>query len=138
MYIGVDARFVQDPYSSIGVFQRNIIKHLLALDRNNYYHVFLTQQGERFVKTNDRTKFVPLKSTNLLLSNRTIAREAKKLNLELFFATFNISPKFSHKVRVVLQNHDFSYRVHDFTLQTLLPSRLYRYLQLRSVRHADF
>jgi glycosyltransferase involved in cell wall biosynthesis len=138
MNIGVDARFIQDPYSSIGVFQRNIIKNLLALDRNNIYYVFLTREGQRFIESSDKTQVVILKNMNLLLTNRTITKEATRLGLDLFFATFNISPRFSHNVKVILQTHDFSHGVQDLTIQTLLPAKLYRYLHVKSVQTSDF
>lgn len=134
----MDARFIQDPYSSIGVFQRNIINSMLELDTSNTYYVFANERGRNLLKVRRGLNVVTLATENLFLGNRLMSSVGRKIRIDAFFATFNISPSLPSHVRVVLQNHDFSHGVHDLSFATFVPSKLFRYLHLKSLQRADF
>ncbi|HEB73248.1 MAG TPA: glycosyltransferase family 1 protein [Nitrospirae bacterium] len=105
MRIGIDARKIAD--SGIGRYTENLIEKLLEIDRLNEYVLFFQPEDSPnydYPGGNVR-KVIERAGKYSLAEHWALARQAEKLELDIFHATHYVLPRFL-KCRSVVTIHD--------------------------------
>lgn len=136
MKIGIDAYYLNKPKTSMGIFQYNILINIL----NNYndieFHIFTDSYPDEFKKY--KNVIFHISDFNIVKRNIYIKKILKKLDIDVFFATFNLIPLLSKKsFKIVLQNHDWSHGVLSEELSNKISGFIYKYLHKYSCIRAD-
>lgn len=111
MRIAIDARYLKEDYSGIGVYSENLVEALAELDRDNEYFVIVHSSFRRTLQLADNFHIVEDPAPPV--SIRTVARlheVLRRYDIELFHSLFPLSP--------LLWRGDLLVTVHD--LQPLL------------------
>ncbi|MCL5406907.1 MAG: glycosyltransferase family 4 protein [Patescibacteria group bacterium] len=119
MKIGIDARMYRSTVAGIGRYSQNLIKNLLALDKNNEYILFMTLADKKefenyFIENSLKIENYKLKIVVVDIPHFSLAEQTKlpkileKENLDLMhFLNFNYPMRYKGK---------FITTIHDLTL----------------------
>ena len=109
MNIGVALR-AYDRFGGIGIYSRNIVKHLLKIDKNNHY-IFIYNNIEHIgtFKDYENVTEISIPSTNILMWDQLkLVETLKKYSVDLIFNTKFTVPIFT-KSKTIMALHGSSW-----------------------------
>lgn len=142
MKIGLNARFLAQPYSGIGQYTRHLIQALAPLDEKNEYFLFTPKLVDLLLPENFHQIRVPEKkepSTSLSRAQwefQFVPQEMKRLGIELAHFLYPAHPGQGFSLPSIVTVHDVipwvipEYRAH-------LRSRLYHAYVARGIKKTD-
>ncbi len=93
MRIAIDARYLSDEYSGIGVYSENFLENLAALDRENEYIVITHSSYKRTLKLGENFEVIEDQARPVSLRTVfTFHQLIRSLGVDLLHSLFPISP----------------------------------------------
>lgn len=140
--IGINALFLRKVETGIGRVTKSLIEELIKLDRENSYTLYTDQRVGFHLPANCRAKILSssfyrredlVKQT--FWERITIAREAEKDQLDVFFSPYNSATRFKTVPNVVLL-HDVIWKVLESTYLYNFRRRIYAQQTYEAVKVA--
>ena len=135
MDITIDGFFMNNEFSSMGIFQRNLIENLLRIDQENRYHIIGSNSERDSVDGNMVAQ--PYSGPRDLFSRMAFLNNyMRKNSIGFLLATFNLSPLLMKKNVVFQVSHDWSHGIKDRRRRLNLSGKLYQQMHKSAVRRA--
>ena len=133
----MDAYYLGKPYSSIGIFQRNIIVQFAKSDGIDELHILTNAEPDNDLRY-DKCLY-HISGGSFIQKGRFIANIRDTISPDIIFYTFNLIPPMGgiSKTRKVLQNHDWSHGQFASTFDEKIKGHIYQILHRRSALKAD-
>jgi len=140
--IGFNALFLRKTDTGIGRVTKSVLEELMRLDRENVYFLYTDRRVEFRLPSNFRVKILSssfyrredlIKQT--FWERITIAREAEKDQLDVFFSPYNSATRFKTVPNVVLL-HDVIWKVLESTYLYNFRRRIYSQQTYEAVKAA--
>jgi len=104
--IGIDARYMENELTGIGRYSFNLLSHLLPLDRQNQYWVFLRKDYAGPLPKGPNVTYLRVRPLPISVGSLLeMSRQVRRLKIDLWHAHFPVLPLF-HGARSVVTVHD--------------------------------
>ena len=133
----MDAYYLRKPYSSMGIFQRNMIAQFGRNDRIDELHILTTAENDNELKYDNCHYHIF--NGSFIQEGRYIAKLEDVIRPDIIFYTFNLIPPMDGKFRArkVLQNHDWSHGQFASEFDEKIRGHIYKIMHRRSSMKAD-
>ena len=142
MRIGINARFIAQPYTGIGQYSHNLLKALAELDPVNEYYLFTNELVDFPLPENFKQIRVPEKpyaSASLRKANWEqvlIPQEIKKWKIDLMHYLYPSNPAYVLGIPTIVTVHDMiPWKLPEYNAR--LRSKLYHMNAKRAMKKAD-
>ena len=151
MRIAIDARYLSREFSGIATHSENVVRHVVSLDPDNQYIIFVHQSFNRALDLPDNAEVIQAPGRPVsLFTLFQMGRLVREVRADIFHALFPVTPLFL-KVPTIVTVHDlqalvmpeFSGRrfyplqkAYELFYHTVYPSSIRRARYLIAVSHA--
>lgn len=137
MKVIMDAYYLGKSFSSMGIFQRNMIVQFASIDEIDELHILTEDEPNDDLRL-DKFHFHILQGS-FIQKGHHISKLQRAISPDVIFYTFNLIPPMEStpKVRKVLQNHDWSHGQFSSEFGEEVRGHIYQKLHRRSARKAD-
>lgn len=135
MEVLIDSFYFEDKFSSIGIFQRNLLEALSKTSSELSFSAIVTDRLSNVQGIRDRINDIDFVTYNGKLGFverfKFIKKQLSSGKFDKYLATFNIFPRNVYKVPTYLINHDWTHGILDSKYFDL-EGKMYKYIHVRS------
>lgn len=133
----MDAYYLGKPYSSMGIFQRNMIAQFANIDEIDELHILTADEPDDDLRF-DKFHYHILQGL-FIQKGHYISKLQHTISPDIIFYTFNLIPPMGgiSKTRKVLENHDWSHGQFASKFDEKIKGHVYQMLHRRSALKAD-
>lgn len=133
----MDAYYLEKQFSSMGIFQRNMISQFINIEKIDELHILTSAEPDEELRS-DKSHYHILKDS-FIQKGHYISKLQDAISPDIIFYTFNLIPPMDgeSRARRVLQNHDWSHGQFASDLSEKIKGHIYQILHRRSSLKAD-